>query len=718
MAEAKSKALKTGPLERMMNYSDMGITIMVVLIVAMMVVPLPTAILDVFLALNITFAVVVLLTTFYVQNALEIAAFPSILLVTTLFRLALNVSTTRLILLQGYAGKLISAFGNFVVGGNYVVGGVVFLILVLIQFLVITKGAERVAEVQARFQLDGMPGKQMAIDADLGSGLIDEQTARERRKLVQREADFFGAMDGASKFVKGDAIAGLLITVINIVGGICIGLFQQGMTLPEAAQRFSLLTVGDGLVAQIPALILSTATGILVTRSAGESNLGKDITRSLINHYRPLWVGSVLLLALAVVPGFPKIPFMLLAGFLWLQGHWVSKDGKEKAAGEEAARAASQKGPQGAKTREGSPSRVAPGGFDSALKLLAVDPLELEVGYALIPLIEASKGGDLLERIQTLRRQMALELGVVTPPVRIKDNLQLNPTSYVIKVRGVPEKTAELMPDQYLAIDTGNVKGELVGIPTKEPSFGLDAVWIAPELRSRAEALGYTVVDAPSVLATHLSEVVRAHAADLLTRQTVQEMVDVVKETAPAVVEEMFQYLGLGDVQKVLQNLVREKVPIRDLAGIFETLADYGRSVQSPDFLSERAREGLRRVILSSCVSEETNELTAVTLSPEWEKIIKDSVQGNLVEGWRIKLKPEDMRRFVRAVANATEPLMKDNLPQVLLCHPDVRFFVRRILEKHFPNVTVLGYNELDGDVKLKTVGIVDGVAGREDEDK
>ncbi len=712
MAATKGKAVKIGPLERMMNYSDMGITIMVVLIVAMMVVPLPTGILDIFLALNITFAVVVLLTTFYVQNALEIAAFPSILLVMTLYRLALNVSTTRLILLDGYAGKLISAFGNFVVGGNYVVGGVVFLILVLIQFLVITKGAERVAEVQARFQLDGMPGKQMAIDADLGSGLIDEQTAKERRKMVQREADFFGAMDGASKFVKGDAIAGLLITTINIIGGICIGLFQQGMTLAEAAQRFSLLTVGDGLVAQIPALILSTATGILVTRCAGESHLGKDITRSLINHYRPLWVGAVLLLALAVVPGFPKIPFIMLAGFLWLQGHWVSKNGKDGAETAEGGKTRTTAAPEaGRKPGEPAPQAVSPGGFDNAMKLLAVDPLELEVGYALIPLIEASKGGDLLERIQTLRRQMALELGVVTPPVRIKDNLQLNPTAYVIKVRGVPEKSAELVPDQFLAIDTGNVKGDLVGIPTKEPSFGLDAVWISPELRSRAEALGYTVVDAPSVLATHLSEVVRANAADLLTRQTVQEMVDIVKETSPAVVEELFQYLGLGDVQKVLQNLVREKVPIRDLAGIFETLADYGRSTQSADFLSERAREGLRRVILSSCVSEEAGELTAVTLSPEWEKVIKESVQGNLVEGWRIKMKPEDMRSFVRAVGNATEPLMKESIPQVLLCHPDVRLFVRRILEKHFPNVIVLGYNELDGDVRLKTVGVVDGAS-------
>lgn len=710
MAASGVKTVKMSPIEMMMNYSDMGVTVLVVMIVAMMVIPLPTAILDVFLAFNITFAVVVLLTTFYVKSALEIAAFPSILLIATLFRLALNVSTTRLILLHGFAGKLIGAFGEFVVGGNYVVGGIVFLILVLIQFLVITKGAERVAEVQARFQLDGMPGKQMAIDADLGNGLIDEPTARERRKNVQREADFFGAMDGASKFVKGDAIAGLLITTINIIGGISIGVFQQGLNFSQAVQRFSLLTVGDGLVAQVPALILSTATGILVTRSAGESNLGRDIGKSLLGYCRPLWVGSGLLLFLALVPGFPRIPFVALSAFLGLQGHWVSKEAKKTEAESAGQKLKSEQGSQAVHAAgEAGSAKGGPGGFDSAMKLLAVDPLELEVGYALIPLIEASKGGDLLDRIQTLRRQMALDLGVVTPPVRIKDNLQLKPSAYVIKVRGVPEKTAELVPDQYLAIDTGNTKGDIVGIPTKEPSFGLDALWIAPELRARAEGLGYTVVDAPSVLATHLSEVVRSNAADLLTRQTVQNMVDIVKESAPAVVEEMLRSLSLGDVQKVLQNLVREKVPIRDLAGIFETLADYGRTVQSFDFLSERARENLKRVISSTYVSEETGELTVVTLSPEWEKTIKESVHGNLVEGWRIKMNPEEMQKFMKAVGTATEAMLRANVFQVLLCHPDVRLFVRKIIEKAFPNVAVLGYNELGGDVKLKTIGVVDG---------
>ncbi|HPD97502.1 MAG TPA: flagellar biosynthesis protein FlhA [Synergistales bacterium] len=709
MALSASKSTRLSPIEAMMNYSDMGITILVVVIIAMMVIPLPTGILDILLALNITFAVVVLLMTFYVKSALEIAAFPSILLIATLFRLALNVSTTRLILLNGFAGKLIGAFGAFVVGGNYVVGGVVFLILVLIQFLVITKGAERVAEVQARFQLDGMPGKQMAIDADLGNGLIDEPTARVRRRIVQREADFFGAMDGASKFVKGDAIAGLLITTINIIGGISIGTFQQGLSLNQAVQRFSLLTVGDGLVAQIPALILSTATGILVTRSAGESNLGRDIGKSLLAYSRPLLVGSGLLFFLSLVPGFPRIPFIILSMFLGLQGYWVSKEGpSEKEEQGEQIEAHKQAAPQGPQTQD-APARGASGSFDSAMKLLAVDPLELEVGYALIPLVEASKGGDLLDRIQTLRRQMAMELGVVTPPVRIKDNLQLKPSAYVIKVRGVPEKMAELVPDQYLAIDTGNTKGELVGIPTREPSFGLDAFWIAPEIRNKAENLGYTVVDAPSVLATHLSEVVRANAADLLTRQTVQNMVDIVREGAPAVVEEMLQNLSLGDVQKVLQNLVREKVPIRDLAGIFETLADYGRSVQSFDFLSERAREGLKRVISSTYVSEETGELTVVTLSPEWEKKIKESVQGNLVEGWRLKMDTAEMQLFIKAAGTSTEAMLRAGLPQIILCHPDVRLYVRKITEKAFPNVAVLGYNEIGGDVKLKTIGVVDG---------
>src|SRR6056297_124554 len=708
MAQAKTKNVKMTPLEKMMNYSDMGITFMVVLIVAMMVIPLPTMILDIFLSLNVTFAVIILLTTFYINQPLEISAFPSILLVATLFRLSLNVSTTRLILLHGYAGKLISAFGNFVVGGNYLVGGIVFLILVLIQFLVITKGAERVAEVQARFQLDGMPGKQMAIDADLGNGLIDEKTARERRKNVEREADFFGAMDGASKFVKGDAIAGLIITTINIIGGICIGVFQQSLTLGQAAQKFSLLTVGDGLVAQIPALIISTATGILVTRSAGEENLGRDITRSLINNYRPLLVGSFLLLSLTVVPGFPKIPFLLLGSFLGLLGFWVFKGQKqskdpsssENKVTKDQNATPPQKGEDQSKNDSGS--------FDNVMKLLAVDPLELEVGYALIPMIEPTRGGDLLDRIQTLRRQLAMELGVVTPPVRIKDNLQLKPTSYIIKVRGVPEKATELMPDHFMAIDTGEKKGEIVGIPTKEPTFGLEAFWITSELRAKAEELGYTVVDAPSVLATHLSEIIRGNASELLTRQTVQNMVEMVKESAPAVVDEMLRYLSLGDVQKVLQNLVVEKVPIRDLAGIFETLSDYGKSTQSPDFLSEKSRESLGKVIVSIYSEEETGEMTALTLSPEWEKNIRESVEGNLVEGWRIKMAPVEIQDLVRNVGKATEELLRKGLPQVILVHPEVRLFVRKIIERTFPNVAVIGYNELPGDTKIKTVGIVE----------
>jgi len=708
MASSVAKSVKISSMGRLTAYPDVGVALLVVLIVAMMVIPLPTVLLDILLALNITFAVVILLTTFYIQNALELAAFPSLLLVTTLFRLALNVSTTRLILLQGYAGRLINAFGNFVVGGNYVVGGVVFLILVLIQFLVITKGAERVAEVQARFQLDGMPGKQMAIDADLGNGLIDEQTAKERRKRVQREADFFGAMDGASKFVKGDAIAGLIITTINIIGGICIGIFQKGLTLAEAAQKFSLLTVGDGLVAQIPALLLSTATGILVTRSAGESDLGTDIMRSLTNHYRPLWIGTAMLLALAVVPGFPKIPFVTLALFLWLQGRWVKASRKEALSKPKPEPKQASKEAGGASASRAAPQKPEGSGFESVMKLLAVDPLELEVGYALIPMVEPSRGGDLLDRIQTLRRQMALDLGVVIPPVRIKDNLQLKPASYLIKVRGVPEKQADLLPDHFLAINTGNVRGDLVGIPTKDPSFGLDALWIAPELRAKAEELGYTVVDAASVLATHLSVVVSANAADLLTRQTVQNMVDMVRETSPAVVEDMLRSLGIGDVQKVLQNLVREKVPIRDLAGIFEVLADFGKTTASHDFLSEKVREALCRAIVTPLIDEGKGELTAVTLSPVWEREIRDSVQGNLVEGWRIKMPPEAIQRFASAVGQATVSLVRENLPQVLLVHPEVRFFVRKILDRTFPNVVVLAYSEIPRDIRLSTVGVVE----------
>ncbi|HHV52909.1 MAG TPA: flagellar biosynthesis protein FlhA, partial [Synergistaceae bacterium] len=495
------------------RFADVGMAFLIILIVGMMIIPMPTFLLDILLSMNITFGVVVLLATFYVLKPLEIPAFPTILLIATLYRLALNVSTTRLILLQAYAGEVIAAFGDFVVGGNYVVGGVVFLILVIIQFVVITRGAERVAEVAARFTLDAMPGKQMAIDADLNAGLIDEKEARKRRSEIQREADFYGSMDGASKFVRGDAIAGLIITVVNILGGLTIGVFQRGFTFQEALQTYSLLTVGDGLVAQIPALLLSTATGIIVTRAAGESNLGRDIVTSLSSNCRPLFIGAGLLFALAVVPGLPTMPFLLLGTILALAGFVVYREGKAPP-GEPASEV-----PQ-------STAKAPAGAPESVLPLVAVDPMEVEIGYALIPLVDPSQGGDMLDRIATIRRQMAMERGLVVPPIRIRDNIQLKPTEYLIRIKGAQVARAEIMPDHYLAMNTSGTEEPLVGIPTKEPAFGLEGYWIAPELREQAESLGYTVVDAPSVLATHISEIVKKYGAELLTRQETQKLVD------------------------------------------------------------------------------------------------------------------------------------------------------------------------------------------------
>jgi flagellar biosynthesis protein FlhA len=693
------------PFKKMLHYSDIGMAFLVILIVVMMVIPLPTWLLDVMLSANITVGVVVLLSTFYAQRALDLAAFPTMLLIVTLFRLALNVSTTRLILLQADAGDVVRAFGTFVVGGNYVVGAVVFLILVIIQFVVITKGAERVAEVAARFTLDAMPGKQMAIDADLNAGLIDDAGAKDRRLTIQREADFYGAMDGASKFVKGDAIAGLIITIINIVGGLAIGVLQRGFPLEKALATYSLLTVGDGLVSQIPALLFSTATGVIVTRAAGQTDLGKDIFTSLTAYPRPLFIGSVLLFALAAVPGLPKIPFLLLAAFLCLMGYWVYREGKiqEEAGGKR--RESRKEAAPGAPG--GEAPKPAPSSPEDVMRLLTVDPMEAEIGYALIPLVDPSQGGDMLDRIGTIRKQMAMELGIVVPPIRIRDNIQIKPTEYILRVKGAETGRGELLPDHYLAMNTGGAEEELVGVPTTEPSFGLPAVWIPPEMRDKAESLGYTVVDAPSVLATHLSETIKRYGADLLTRQEVQKLTDMVKEAAPAVVEEMTAALSLGEIQKVLQNLVREQVPVRDLVSIFESLADYGKVSRSVDFLTERVRESLARLITLK-IQDESSVVTVATLSPNWEQKVKEAVDGDLMRGWQFNMDPREVQKMMAAVARAVEEMSMKGLLPVLLVHPDVRLIVRRILEASLPTLFVISYNEIAQGVQLKSVGMVE----------
>lgn len=717
MAEAVSAASVGTMRKKVQSYSDIGVALLMVLIIIMMVVPLPTWLIDILLAMNITLGVVTLLVTFYVKRALDLSIFPTLLLISTLFRLSLNVSTTRLILLYGNAGELINAFGNFVVGGNYVVGIIMFLILVIIQMLVITKGAERVAEVAARFTLDAMPGKQMSIDADLNSGLIDEQGAKQRRQDIQREADFYGAMDGASKFVKGDAIAGLIITTINIIGGLSIGIFMRGMDAAGAAAHYSLLTVGDGLVGQIPALLMSTAMGVIVTRAAASSELGPDLINSFTRYPRPLYIASAMLMSLGIIPGLPTVPFVTLSFLMGALGYTVSREAnvqsitaEEQGAGTPQAQSA-QAGAGAGTAAPGAPSaeqpKAEPVSPDDVMKLLTVEPMEAEIGYAIIPLIDPAQGGDMLDRIGTIRKQMALEMGIVVPPIRIRDNIQIKPTEYILRVKGAEAGRGELLPDHYLAMNTGGVEEDLIGVPTKEPAFGLPALWISPDLRDKAEAMGYTVVDAPSVLATHLSEVIRKNGAELLTRQEVQKLTDMVKETAPAVISELLASLTLGEIQKVLQNLIREQIPIRDLVTIFEALADYGKMSRSVDFLTERARESLARLI-SLKIQGPDGIITAFTLSPNWEQKIMAGVDGDLTRGWQLNLDPREVQRMITAISKAMEELVVKNLPPVLLVHPDVRLIVRRLIEGSISNIFVVSYNEIVRGVQIKTAGMVE----------
>ena len=707
----------TGIRTTVQRYSDIGVALLMVLIIIMMVVPLPTWLIDILLAMNITLGVVTLLVTFYVKRALDLSIFPTLLLISTLFRLSLNVSTTRLILLYGNAGELINAFGNFVVGGNYVVGIIMFLILVIIQMLVITKGAERVAEVAARFTLDAMPGKQMSIDADLNSGLIDEQGAKQRRQDIQREADFYGAMDGASKFVKGDAIAGLIITTIKIIGGLSIGIFMRGMDAATAAGHYSLLTVGDGLVGQIPALLMSTAMGVIVTRAAASSELGPDLINSFTRYPRPLYIASGMLMSLGLIPGLPTVPFVGLSVLMGALGYTVSREASvQSIEAEQAAMTQAQPGapsqaqsgaPSGAQAPAAEQPKAEPVSPEDVMKLLTVEPMEAEIGYAIIPLIDPAQGGDMLDRIGTIRKQMALEMGIVVPPIRIRDNIQIKPTEYILRVKGAEAGRGELLPDHYLAMNTGGVEEDLIGVPTKEPAFGLPALWISPDLRDKAEAMGYTVVDAPSVLATHLSEVIRKNGAELLTRQEVQKLTDIVKENAPAVVSELLASLTLGEIQKVLQNLIREQIPIRDLVTIFESLADFGKMSRSVDFLTERAREALSRLI-SLKIQGPDGIITAFTLSPNWEQKIMSGVDGDLTRGWQLNLDPREVQRMISAISKAMDELSIKNLPPVLLVHPDVRLIVRRLIEGSIQNIFVVSYNEIVRGIQVRTAGMVE----------
>jgi len=679
------------PLARLLKYSDVLVAVAVLNVVVMMIIPLPTLLLDLFLALNITLAIIILMVAIYTVEPLQFSVFPSLLLITTLFRLSLNVSATRLILLEGYAGEVIMAFGNFVVGGNAVVGFIVFVILVIIQFIVITRGAERVAEVAARFTLDAMPGKQMSIDADLNAGLITESEARERRKNIQREADFYGAMDGASKFVKGDAIAAIIIILINIIGGFIIGVIQHNMTILQALQTYTLLTVGEGLVNQIPALLISTATGIVVTRAASESDLGHDLTGQLLLHERVFFIAAGVLCLLSFVPGLPTIPFFVLACLAGAVGYSLHATAKSQAT-----TAISQQ------ERQEEEEIRKP---ENVIGLLHVDPMELEIGYSLIPLVDNSQGGDLLDRIVMIRRQCALELGLIVPTIRIRDNIQLKPNAYIIKLRGVEIAKGELLLDHYLAMDAGLAQEGITGIETVEPAFGLPALWIHESLREEAELAGYTVVDPVSVLATHLTETIKRYAADILSRQDVQTLVDNVKKNNAAVVDELVpNLLSYGDIQKVLANLLRERVSIRNMSTILEALADYAPLTKDTEMLTEYVRHRLARQI--SHQYTQNNVLTCVTVDPALENKITAAVQKTEL-GSYVALAPNIIQAILNNINNQLVKLVEQGYQPVVLVSPNVRPYLRKLTERTMPHVAILSYAEIEPTVEIKAVGMV-----------
>jgi len=684
-------ATRTPAFSSLLKYSDILVAVAIITIVVMMIIPLPTFLLDLFLSFNITFSLIIVMVAIYNTEPLDFSIFPSLLLITTLFRLALNVSSTRLILLEGYAGEVITAFGNFVVGGNAVVGFIVFVILIIIQFIVITKGAERVAEVAARFTLDAMPGKQMSIDADLNAGLISDSDARLRRKKIQREADFYGAMDGASKFVKGDAIAAIIIIIINIVGGFIIGMVQRNMELTQALQAYTLLTVGEGLVNQIPALLISTATGLMVTRAASESNLGHDIATQILTNPRMFFIAGGVLLLLGLVPGLPGFPFFVL-GLSGIGIGYVLKRTAQSQADEQVNQLEQKEMEEVRKP-------------ENIVALLQVDPMELEIGYSLIPIVDVSQGGDLLDRVVMIRRQCALELGLIVPTIRIRDNIQLKPNIYVIKLRGVEIAKGELMLDHYMAMNPGTVFDEIQGIATVEPAFGLPALWIQESLREQAELSGYTVVDPVSVLATHLTEVIKSHADEILGRQEVQTLVDAVKQNNPAVVDEVVpSLLSLGDIQKVLANLLRERVSIRDMVTIMETLGDYGSLTKDTELLTEYVRHALSRQISKQHV--QNNTLTCLTVDPQLENTINGAVQRT-EQGSYVALEPQVMQAIVASLSSELPKLTNLGYQPLVLTSPAVRMHFRKLTERVAPNLTVLSYAEIEPKIEVQALGMV-----------
>ncbi len=672
----------------MKRMTQLGVPVGVVLIVVMLVVPLPAVLLDLLLAANITVSLLILLVSMFVRRPLDFAAFPAVILVLTLFRLSLNVSTTRLVLTDGYAGKVVETFGSFVIGGSLVVGMVVFLILVVIQFVVITNGAGRVAEVGARFTLDAMPGKQMAIDADLNAGLIDDEEARQRRKEVAMEADFYGAMDGGTKFVKGDAIAGIIITIINLLGGFAIGVAQKGMTFNDAIHTYSLLTVGDGLVSQIPALLLSVATGLVVTRSVSDGDMGSDIVAQLGRHRTPLRVAGGAAIGLCLLPGLPKLPFLIVGGAMLLASTRVVD---ENAAGQAEDAPADHAVPV-----ETTESMVAD---------IQVDPIGLELSADLIDLVDPTAGGDLLDRVKALRKKVASDIGIVMPPVRTRDNLELPLKTYAIRLFGVEVARGEAPPGTVLAI--GEYLSTLPGTPVKEPVFGLDAKWIPAELRAQAEISGITVVDRASVVTTHLADVVRSHAGRLLGREDVKLLTDVVKRTHPVVVEELTpSQLSLGEVQRVLQGLLDEQVPVRDLVRIFEALSLRARETKDPEQLVEGARAALGPAIVQPHVTE--GSVHVISFEPQLEQRMLEALRPT-DEGSVVAFDMETGQVVLTQLAQLMFEAENRSIPPVLVCAPQLRAAVRRMVQPSLGRLPVLSYRELTGSAQVRSLGVVTG---------
>lgn len=673
-----------------MKFGDIVVALGIIAIVIIIIIPISNTLLDILLGINIALSLLILLISIYAEDSLKISIFPSLLLIATLYRLALNISTTRGILTRGDAGTVVNTFGNFVIGDSIVVGFIIFLIIEIIQFIVITKGSERVAEVSARFTLDAMPGKQMAIDADLNAGLITEQEALKRRKDVQRNADFYGAMDGASKFVKGDAIAGLIITAINIIGGILTGV-MAGLSISEALDKYVRLTVGDGLVSQIPALLISTATGFVVTRAASESNLGKDFIDQIFKNYPKLLyvVGGVISL-MGIFTPLPGFKFLLLGMFLLALGYLMSKGTvqEEDEPVEDTSQAEELRRPE------------------SVYELLKVDDIELEFGYGLIPLADVDQGGDLLDRIVMIRRQVAMELGLVVPTVRLRDNIQLNPNEYIIKIKGVKVAKGEVYFDHYLAMDPGTAEGELEGIDTVEPAFGLPAKWITDKEREKAEIYGYTVVDPPSVIATHLTEIIKEKAYELIGRQEVKSLVDNVKEEYPAVVEELIpKILSLGEIQKVLSNLLKEQISIRNIVTILETLADYGKITHDTDLLTEYVRQNLSGYITNKYV-EDNKQLKVITLDSLVEETIMNSI-NKTETGSYLSLEPSVAQKILNNTLKTVQKLTNIGAQPIVLTAPIVRLYFKRLTEQLTRDLIVLSYNEIDPSVEVKSVGMV-----------